>query len=168
MSTGDHLALGAVAALAALGLASRRRRGSQAKTPKGRDREADELMAHMIGEDVARSMPDYAYLFEEDSPAPRKKSTRRSSVTQAPKTTRKKTTRKKTTSTKASPKKTTSTKASPKKAKVTAKQQGMINQILEKMGNLTKAEKKVYTTKLRALTEDQVRQLQTQCDQEAA
>ena len=158
MSTGDHLALGAVAALAALGLASRRRRGSQAKTPKGRDREADELMAHMIGEDVARSMPDYAYLFEEDSPAPRKKSTRRSSVTQAPKTTRKKTTRKK----------TTSTKASPKKAKVTAKQQGMINQILEKMGNLTKAEKKVYTTKLRALTEDQVRQLQTQCDQEAA
>ena len=158
MSTGDHLALGAVAALAALGLASRRRRGSQAKTPKGRDREADELMAHMIGEDVARSMPDYAYLFEEDSPAPRKKSTRRSSVTQAPKTTRKKTTRKK----------TTSTKASPKKAKVTAKQQGMINQILEKMGDLTKAEKKVYTTKLRALTEDQVRQLQTQCDQEAA
>ena len=158
MSTGDHLALGAVAALAALGLASRRRRGSQAKTPKGRDRGADELMAHMIGEDVARSMPDYAYLFEEDSPAPRKKSTRRSSVTQAPKTTRKKTTRKK----------TTSTKASPKKAKVTAKQQGMINQILEKMGNLTKAEKKVYTTKLRALTEDQVRQLQTQCDQEAA
>ena len=44
----------------------------------------------------------------------------------------------------------------------------MINQILKKMGNLTKTEKKVYTTKLRALTEDQVRQLQTQCDQEAA
>jgi len=158
MSTGDHLALGAVAALAALGLASRRRRGSQAKTPKGRDREVDELMARMIGEDVARSMPDYAYLFEEDAPAPRKKSTRRSSVTQAPKTTRKKTT----------PKKTTSTKASPKKAKVTAKQQGMINQILKKMGKLTKAEQRVYTTKLRALTEDQVRQFQRQCDQEAA
>ena len=111
MSTGDHLALGAVAALAALGLASRRRRGSQAKTPKGRDREADELMAHMIGEDVARSMPDYAYLFEEDAPATRK-TTRRPSVTQAPKTTRKK----------ATPK-----KVAPKKAKVTAKQQGMIN-----------------------------------------
>jgi len=153
MSTGDHLALGAVAALAALGLASRRRRGSQAKTPKGRDREADELMAHMIGEDVARSMPDYAYLFEEDSPAPRKKSTRRSSVTQAPKTTRKK----------ATPK-----KVAPKKAKVTAKQQGMINEILKKMGKLTASEKKVYTTKLRALTEAQVRQLKTQCDQEAA
>jgi hypothetical protein len=153
MSTGDHLALGAVAALAALGIASRRRRGSQAKTPKGRDREDDKLMAHMIGEDVARSMPDYAYLFEEDAPAPRKKSTRRSSVTQAPKTTRKK---------------TTPTKASPKKAKVAAKQQVMINQILKKMGKLTKAEQKVYTTKLRALTEDQVRQLQRQCDQEAA
>lgn len=153
MSTGDHLALGAVAALAALGIASRRRRGSQAKTPKGRDREDDKLMAHMIGEDVARSMPDYAYLFEEDAPAPRKKSTRRSSVTQAPKTTRKK---------------TTPTKASPKKAKVAAKQQVMINQILKKMGKLTKAEQKVYTTKLRALTEDQVRQLQGQCDQEAA
>ncbi len=152
MSTGDHLALGAVAALAALGLASRRRRGSQAKTPKGRDRSADMAIAKIIGEDVARSMPDYAYLFEEDAPATRK-TTRRPSVTQAPKTTRKK----------ATPK-----KVAPKKAKVTAKQQGMINEILKKMGKLTASEKKLYTTKLRALTESQVRQLKTQCDQEAA
>jgi hypothetical protein len=109
-------------------------------------------IAKIIGEDVARSMPDYAYLFEEDAPATRK-TTRRPSVTQAPKTTRKK----------ATPK-----KVAPKKAKVTAKQQGMINEILKKMGKLTASEKKLYTTKLRALTEAQVRQLKTQCDQEAA
>ena len=44
----------------------------------------------------------------------------------------------------------------------------MINQILKKMGPLTTAEQKVYTTKLNALTEDQVRQLQKQCNQAAA
>jgi hypothetical protein len=160
MSTGDHLTLGAVAALAALGLASRRRRGSRA-VDMG-------LYKRMIALNYPPSQA-WSYVGGTGSPpGTTAKAPSRQSVTQAPKTTRKKTTRKKTTSTKASPKKTTSTKASPKKAKVTAKQQGMINQILEKMGNLTKTEKKVYTTKLRALTEDQVRQLQTQCDQEAA
>ena len=150
MSTGDHLALGAVAALAALGLASRRRRGSRA-VDMGR---YERMLALGFPKDQA-----WSYVGGTGSPpGTTAKAPSRQSVTQAPKTTRKKTTRKK----------TTSTKASPKKAKVTAKQQGMINQILEKMGNLTKAEKKVYTTKLRALTEDQVRQLQTQCDQEAA
>ena len=145
MSTGDHLALGAVAALAALGLASRRRRGSRA-VDMGR---YERMLALGFPKDQA-----WSYVGGTGSPpGTTAKAPSRQSVTQAPKTTRKK---------------TTSTKASPKKAKVTAKQQGMINQILEKMGNLTKAEKKVYTTKLRALTEDQVRQLQTQCDQEAA
>lgn len=150
MSTGDHLTLGAVAALAALGLASRRRRGSRA-VDMG-------LYKRMIALNYPPSQA-WSYVGGTGSPpGTTAKAPSRQSVTQAPKTTRKKTTRKK----------TTSTKASPKKAKVTAKQQRMINQILEKMGNLTKAEKKVYTTKLRALTEDQVRQLQTQCDQEAA
>ena len=142
MSTGDHLALGAVAALAALGIASRRRRGSKAKTPKGRDRETDKLMVNMIGEDVARSMPDYAYLFEEDAPATRKST--RQSVTQAPKTTAKKTKQDK------------------------AKKKVMINKILQKMGKLTSQETKIYRSKLGALSLTQIKQLQKQCDQEAA
>jgi hypothetical protein len=150
MSTGDHLALGAVAALAALGLASRRRRGSRAV-----DMGKYERM-------LALNFPPvqaWRHVGGTGSPpGTTAKAPSRQSVTQAPKTTRKKTTRKK----------TTPTKASPKKAKVAAKQQAMINQILEKMGPLTKTEQKVYTTKLNALTEDQVRQLQTQCDQEAA
>ena len=150
MSTGDHLTLGAVAALAALGLASRRRRGSRA-VDMG-------LYKRMIALNYPPSQA-WSYVGGTGSPpGTTAKAPSRQSVTQAPKTTRKKTTRKK----------TTSTKASPKKSKVTAKQQDMINQILKKMGNLTKVEQRVYTTKLRALTEDQVRQLQTQCDQEAA
>ncbi len=156
MSTGDHLTLGAVAALAALGFASRRRRGSRAKTPPGRDRGSDEAMVRILGVDAARNMQQYAYLFEDDVPAPRK-TTRRSSVTQPPKT------RKKTAA-----KKTPAKKVAPKKSVVTAKQQTMISQVLKKMGKLTADEKKTYTAKLSALTEDQVRQLKRQCDQEAA
>ena len=140
MDTGDKLALGAVAALAAIGMAKQRRQGSR-------------------NEEIMRMVYTAQGLSEAEID-------RKLGITSAPKPAPKTTTRKTTTRKKATRKQpAVTTRQQPA---VTARQQTMISQILKKMGKLTAAEKRTYTAKLSALTEDQVQQLKTQCDQEAA
>ncbi len=140
MSTGDKLALGAVAALAAIGIAKQRRKGSQSKL----------LRAVYKSQGMSEAEID-------------RKLGITKATTQSPKT-RKRVARKQPAVTARKQPVVTARK----KSVVTAKQQTMISQVLKKMGKLTADEKKTYTAKLSALTEDQVRQLKRQCDQEAA
>ena len=146
MDTGDKLALGAVAALAAIGMAKQRRQGS---------RNTEEIM-RMVYRAQGKS-EDWIDRKLGITSAPKP----------APKTTTRKTTTRKTTTRKTTTRKQPAVTTRQQPA-VTARQQTMISQILKKMGKLTAAEKRTYTAKLSALTEDQVQQLKTQCDQEAA
>jgi len=150
MDTGDKLALGAVAALAAIGMAKQRRQGSR----------NEEIMRMVYTAQGLSEAEIDRKLGITSAPKPAPKTTTRKTTTRKT-TTRKTTTRKK--ATRKQPAVTTRQQPA-----VTARQQTMISQILKKMGKLTAAEKRTYTAKLSALTEDQVQQLKTQCDQEAA
>jgi hypothetical protein len=134
MDTGDKLAVGAIAALAALGIA-KNRRGSRSKDdPKyatyyrlkefyGFTDDQIREGGHAIPSDDAASKP-----------AARKKST-----------TRKPATRKKST------------------ARQTVSQQSKVNRLLNNMGNMSSQEREYYTMRLNDLTEPQLRALSEMC-----